>query len=77
MNQFHQAKGYTIRGRFEFFRKFTEIFAAKSAPPVSLTPVEYGKNLLVHSQMSATSINNTSGTLAKFATFVVEPGVAP
>ncbi len=26
-------------GRFEFFRKFAEIFAAQGAPPVSLTPV--------------------------------------
>jgi hypothetical protein len=32
-------------GRFEFFRKFAEIFAAQGAPPVSLTPVANGKNL--------------------------------
>ncbi len=31
---FHQA----LEGRFEFFRKFAEIFAAKGWPPVSTTP---------------------------------------
>jgi hypothetical protein len=30
---------------FQIFRKFTEIFAAQGAPPVSLTPVAIGKNL--------------------------------
>jgi hypothetical protein len=32
-------------GRFEFFRKFAEIFAAQGAPLVSITPVANGKNL--------------------------------
>jgi hypothetical protein len=32
-------------GRFEFFRKFTEIFAAQGALPVLLTLVANGKNL--------------------------------
>ena len=27
-------------GRFEFFRKFVEIFASRGGPPVSTTPVE-------------------------------------
>jgi hypothetical protein len=31
-------------GRFKFFRKFVEIFAAQGAPPVSLTPVANEKN---------------------------------
>ncbi len=35
---FPQASEYP-RGRFEFFRKLSEIFAAQGAPPVSLTPV--------------------------------------
>jgi hypothetical protein len=29
--------------RFEFFRKFAEIFAAQGLPPVSTTPVANGK----------------------------------
>jgi hypothetical protein len=33
------------KGRFKFFRKFMEIFAAQGLPPVSMTPVAYGKNL--------------------------------
>jgi hypothetical protein len=32
-------------GRFNFFRKYAEIFAAQDAPPVSLTQVANGKNL--------------------------------
>jgi hypothetical protein len=36
---FPQAPDYTIRAVSNFLRKYTEIFAAQSAPPVSLTPV--------------------------------------
>jgi hypothetical protein len=32
-------------GRFKFFQKFAEIFAAQGAPPMSLTPVANEKNL--------------------------------
>jgi hypothetical protein len=32
-------------GPFRIFPKFSEIFAAESAPPVFLTPVANGKNL--------------------------------
>jgi hypothetical protein len=42
---FPQAPDYIVRAVSNFFRKFTEIFAAQGAPPLSLTPVAYGKNL--------------------------------
>jgi hypothetical protein len=37
-----------LLGRFEFFRKFSEIFAAQGAPPVSLTPVAKKKPLVLY-----------------------------
>jgi hypothetical protein len=39
MNQFPQAPEYTIGAVLNFFRKFSEIFAAQGAPPVALTLV--------------------------------------
>jgi hypothetical protein len=45
MNQLPQAPEYPVRAAGIFFRKFAEILAAQSAPPVSLTPVANGKNL--------------------------------
>jgi hypothetical protein len=45
MNQFPQAFKYPIRVVSNFLQKFTEIFAAQSAPPVSVTPVANEKNL--------------------------------
>jgi hypothetical protein len=39
MNQFPPSPRVCHKDRFEFFRKFAEIFASKGAPPVSLTPV--------------------------------------
>ncbi len=33
------------KDRFQFFRKFAEIFAVQHAPPLSLTRVANGKNL--------------------------------
>jgi hypothetical protein len=44
MDQFPPSLWLYHYGRFNFFRKFTEIFAAQGAPPVSLTPVANGKN---------------------------------
>jgi hypothetical protein len=39
MNQFPPSPIVSHQDRFEFFRKFAEIFASKGAPPVSMTPV--------------------------------------
>jgi hypothetical protein len=56
-------------GRFEFFRKFTEIFAAKGLPPVSTTPVANAKNA------NLPPVSTTQGKMvAKFATGVVDTG---
>ncbi len=45
MNQFPPSPWVSHKGRFEFFRKFVEIFAAQAAPPpVSLMLVANGKN---------------------------------
>jgi hypothetical protein len=43
MNQFPPAPEY-YQGRFKFFQKVLEQFAAQGAPPVSLTPVKNRKN---------------------------------
>ena len=40
MNQFTPSSRVFHLDRFEFFRKFAEIFASQGAPPVSTTPVE-------------------------------------
>jgi hypothetical protein len=45
MDQFPPSPWLYHKGRFEFFRKFAEIFAAQGAPQVSLTLVANGKNL--------------------------------
>ncbi len=39
MNQFPHSPRVFRLDRFEFFRKFAEIFASQGAPPVSTTPV--------------------------------------
>ncbi len=39
MNQFPPIPRVLHLDRFEFFRKFAEIFASQGAPPVSTTPV--------------------------------------
>jgi hypothetical protein len=39
MNQFPPHPRVFHLDRFEFFRKFAEIFASQGAPPVSTTPV--------------------------------------
>ncbi len=45
INQFPPSPRVSHQDRFEFFRKFAEIFAAQGLPPVSTTPVANGKNL--------------------------------
>ncbi len=39
MNQFPPSPRVFHLDRFEFFRKFVEIFASQGAPPVSMTPL--------------------------------------
>jgi hypothetical protein len=39
MNQFPSSPWVYHKGRFKFFRKFADIFAAQGWPPVSTTPV--------------------------------------
>ncbi len=87
INQFPPSPRLSHYDRFEFFRKFTEIFASQGAPPVSTTPVA---NLLPISLVLlipvarqichrcqqcrwqiATGINDTGG---KFATGVNDTG---
>jgi hypothetical protein len=45
MNQFAPSLRVFLLDRFDFFRKFAEIFATQGLPPMSLTPVANGKNL--------------------------------
>jgi hypothetical protein len=58
MNQFHSSPRVLHLDRFEFFRKFAEIFASQGAPPVSTTPVA---NL---PPVSATPVANFSTSFA-------------
>jgi hypothetical protein len=67
MNQFPPSPRVSHLDRFEFFRKFAEIFASKSAPPVSTTPVA---NLPPVGKIAA-GISDTGG---KFATGVSDNG---
>jgi hypothetical protein len=73
MNQFPPSPRVFHLDRFEFFRKFAEIFASQGAPPVSTTPVA---NL---PPVSATPVANFStifvvDTGGKFATGVNDAG---
>ncbi len=45
MDQFPPSPWLYHKGCLKYFRKFAEILAAQSTPPVSLTPVANGKNL--------------------------------
>jgi hypothetical protein len=74
-NQFPPSPRVFHLDRFEFFRKFAEIFASQGAPPVSTTPVA---NL---PPVSATPVANFStiftsvvDTGGKFATGVNDTG---
>jgi hypothetical protein len=57
MNQFPPSPWVYQKGRFEFFRKFAEIFTAQGWPPVSLTPVAKENKL-----QSEIFLNNFVGT---------------
>jgi hypothetical protein len=64
MKQFPPSPRVSHKDRFEFFRKFTEIFASKGGPPVSTTPVAN----------FATSFSSVVDTGGKFATGVNDTG---
>jgi hypothetical protein len=64
MNQFPPSPRVSHSDRFEFFRKFAEIFVSKGAPPVSTTPAAN----------FATSLACVVDTGGKFATGVNDTG---
>jgi hypothetical protein len=69
MNQFPPSPRVFHLDRFEFFRKFAEIFASQGAPPVSTTPVVNFSTIFASvvdtGGKFATGVNDTGG---KFAT---------
>ena len=82
VNQFPPSSRVFHSDRFEFFRKFAEIFASQGAPPVSTTQVANLPPLLTtpaakfrwyqrHRWQIATGINDAGG---KFATGVNDTG---
>ena len=75
MNQFPPGPRVFHLNRFEFFRKFAEIFPSKGAPPVSTTPMA---NLPPVSATPAanfaTSFPSVVDTGGKFATGVNDTG---
>ena len=75
MNQFPPSPRVFHLDRFEFFRKFAEIFASQGAPPVSTTPVA---NLPPVSTTPAAKLLPVSATpVANFSTIfacVVDTG---
>jgi hypothetical protein len=64
MNQFPPSPRVSHLDRFEFFRKFAEIFASKGAPPVSTTPAAN----------FATSFASVVDTGGKFAAGINDTG---
>ena len=75
MNQLPPSPRVFSQDRFEFFRKFAEIFASQGAPPVSTTPVA---NLPPVSATPAanfyTIFASVVDTGGKFAAGVVDTG---
>ncbi len=74
MNQFPPNPRVFHLDRFEFFRKFAEIFASQGAPPVSTTPVA---NLPPVSTTPAAKFPLVPATVANFSTIfasVVDTG---
>ncbi len=78
-NFFENSRRYSqLKDRFEFFRKFAEIFASQGVPPVSTTkvanlpPVSITQGKMV--AKFATGVVDTGG---KFAASVVDTGGAP
>ena len=76
MNQFPPSPRVFHLDRFDFFRKFAEIFASQGAPPVSTTPVAnlppVSTTLLKLVAKFAAGVVDTGG---KFATSVVDTGI--
>jgi hypothetical protein len=75
MNQFPPSPRVCNLDRFEFFQKFTEIFASQGAPPVSTTPVANFSTIFASvvdtGGKFATGVNDTG---CKFATGVNDAG---
>jgi hypothetical protein len=75
MNQFPPHPGVFRLDRFEFFRKFAEIFACQGTPPVSTTPAANFYTIFASvvdtGGKFATGVNDTGG---KFATGVNDAG---
>jgi hypothetical protein len=75
MNQFPPSPRVFHLDRFEFFRKFAEIFASQGAPPVSTTPVANLSTVFASvvdtGGKFATGVNDNGG---KFATGVNDAG---
>ena len=72
MNQFPTSPRVFHEDRFEFFRKFAEIFASKGAPPVSTTPVANLPPVTTTPAANfATSFTSVVDTGGKFATGVI------
>jgi hypothetical protein len=68
MHQFPPSPRVFFLDRFEFFRKFAEIFASQGAPPVSTTPVANYSTIFASVDTGgkfATGVNDTGG---KFST---------
>jgi hypothetical protein len=86
MNQFPPSPRVFCLDRFEFFRKFAEIFASQGEPPVSTTPVAKFPTIFASVVDTggnfATGVNDTGGKFAtgdndtggKFATGVNNAG---
>jgi hypothetical protein len=75
MNQFPPSSRVFHLDRFEYFRKFAEIFASQGAPPVSATPVAnfstISDSIVDTGGKFAAGVNDTGG---KFATGVNDAG---
>jgi hypothetical protein len=67
MNQFPPSPRVFHLDRFEFFRKFAEIFASQGAPPVSTTPAANFSTIFASvvdtGGKFATGVNDTGGKL--------------
>ncbi len=89
MNQFPPGPWVYQKGRFKFFWKFAEIFAAQGTPPVSLTPVAnlppVSTTLAKLMAIFAAGVVDTDDNFAvgvvdisgKFAIGVIDTGAAP
>jgi hypothetical protein len=71
LNQFSPSPRVFHLDRFEYFRKFAEIFASQGAPTVSTTPWQICHRCQRHRWQIAAGINDTGG---KFATGISDTG---